>query len=209
MYCRKCGNQISDSASFCPRCGIAVASPVKPRNIKSIVFICCGISLVIVLVFVGILKKDTLSEGIASNDIHLEDELDTVEEEMSLREQLEEAIAVNDAGKDKESQQRFEEIMEENYENPEAWLTLAELAVEKEKINLAKEYLLMGFEQTEDERLMEEFLDISVAYVEDENGEEYEILLGFVELYAEATDNEDKLEVAKKVYFYYQLGELY
>ena len=207
MYCRQCGENLGDikNTRYCPLCGANIANEVKVKEYEQwncrdwkewVPFFSMIIFAVLAILFWP--RYDTGKDQ-ATN---VEEEIDTIIKEFSLSEQLEQAFEMGDNGFVEEGEEMLQEIMLEHQYDPDAYLCLSGMSIDRQEVKLAKEVLLLGFEKTEDSRLMDEYLDISMQYAEDGNGEFYEKLMDFVEMYAQVTDNEEKLEVANKIYMY-------
>lgn len=181
-------------------------------NRKYLIGLLC-IGLCIILIFavrmVTLDKKEEIIAEPSEESVYADLPAVTEEEkELSLSEQLERAFEMGDSGFVDEGGKMFQEIMLEHQDDPDAYLCLSEMYIERQEVESAKEFLLLGFEKTEDSRLMDEYLNISMQYAEDGNGEFYEKLFDFAEMYAQVTDNEEKLEVAKKIYVYVKANQI-
>ena len=221
MYCRNCGEEIADNASFCHKCGKKTGNTKKTKNLKYMISIgtMLLVGIIVITLSIGRIHKIEESqspadsqEGIETPQTmgifgqEVEPEVPKEKAEMTLEEQFEEVFRLADEGNDTESEELFQQMYQEHSKEPELYFLLSQKYEERGKISSAKECLLEGFKQTENTTLMEQYIEISLKYAPDGNGEAYQALLRFAELYAEATDSEKKLEVAKKIYYEFMLN---
>lgn len=204
MYCRNCGAQITDTAVFCTNCGKSIKAPQKKRHNYFLLVIIIVLSVFCLILFIRPerMKKNDFTEGSAFPET--EELVQTEARKLTVKERLEEVIRLSEEDEEA-AEEALQELMLEYQKESEIYFALAEIFEEKGDISGAKDTLMLGFEETEDENFMEEYIDISIKYAPDGNGKEYKVLKDFAEMIAEETDNTEKLEIAKKIYFYYQL----
>lgn len=198
MYCKNCGAVISDKAVFCPKCGQTVQrrkeSDIRKKEIVFIISL-CAIAVLLLILVMGSCSSRKKEEANRNENKLVQQE--TVVK--SVKEQFEEAMELSEEDF-AASKKMVEEIVRAHEKEPQTYLIFSQVLVEHDEIEGAKEILILGFEQTEDEELIEEYMNLSIKYVSDGNGETYLKLMELAKLYAQATGNEEKLELAKKVF---------
>lgn len=152
-------------------------------------------------------NTESASESIAKvqeNTESASESIAEIPEELTLQEQLSQAISLYYVDY-ATAEQELRRIVEANKKNVEMYHFLSEWSLGLGKINEAKKFLIEGFHETEDISLMEECLDITLEYAPDGNGKTYKTLLAIAESFAQETDNSQKLELAKSLYYLIEL----
>lgn len=201
MYCRQCGAEMKESSAYCTKCGQKVRMKRNTETQLGKIIVGLGIGCFLVIILVRCVERKQ-KEQYVQKDVPLQ-EMAEESEELTIAEQLEEIDILYDNGMEEEGRQKLSELTEKNEKNPEFYLASADWAWNNGNPEKAKEILLTGFEQKEDSALMEKYIDFSMlTYMTDE---EYEYASRFADLLAGATDNTEKLEIAKDIYFYFNL----
>lgn len=223
MYCTNCGERITSKMLFCPRCGRK-----HNKNYKKTICVVTIMLMVMATIIIFMLFKRKSVENAQSsaknsmaqtnetsmyveNITQVENEADMLvteefvtiinESELTLEQRIESIFIDGVVEGDK-----LDAIMMDYEQNSDLYILLSNKFMDFDKIDLAKEILLYGFEKTEDRVLMDAYLELAVDTLAEEYGLVYDILYNLVEIYAEETDNTSKLEIAKKIYFYIQLA---
>ena len=206
MYCNKCGQKSAKNAEFCSKCGNKLKVAHQMAMHSRLWVAGSGILLVIM---VGIFTTQNTTSDFLNNKNIGHEASETIEgkQEKSLEEEVAEAIWCMENGEENKGTQIIEELYEKESTNSNLYLLLSNAFLERDRVEYAKQFLLDGFEVTEEAELMERYLEISIEYADEAYGEGYETLVKGLELIAEITDNEQKLGKAKEIYFYLKLNE--
>lgn len=192
MHCKYCGAQRSDNAQFCPKCGRPIEKKLQHENVQSKDTL--ALIYIVLAVIVGALVWGIVNapyKAIKKNA------------EPSVKEQVEEVFILMENGEDDLADSNMQALMEENQWNPEFYEACADMSVRYGTIDEAMDILLIGFEITEDEDLMDKFVDISLQNIVNVNDTDYEKLKEIIGQIAEDTDNTKRLERARNIYFYF------
>ncbi len=218
VFCNKCGSEINDASKFCRVCGAERKTEKRmikreaaiTRNVPK--FWGAGIVVVAIIVLL-VCKNQLLCEKGEANivkasifAVRLGEQIKIdLQEELTLEEQVQFAFLLNDKGKIERAEELVGKLIKVNGDSYEIYIMISNQFLNRNEIEKAKECLLLGFEQTESVKVMEEYLDVSMKYASDGDNEIYKTILKFGELYASITDKEELLELAKEIYMYIQI----
>lgn len=196
MYCKKCGAEIKEGSAYCGKCGQSLKKKESkiPEWLQDMyILVGCIFFVVEVLYIIDVCLFVPIAENWLEN-----------RQKSVISQQVEEIFNLVDAGEDDLADEKMEALMEEEQYNPEFYLACGEESVDRGEIREALDILLIGYEATEDEKIMDYFVDTSLRNLVSKSGLEYDLVKKVAEELAKETDNESKLELAKEIYFAYQ-----
>ena len=150
-------------------------------------------------------EKELLSKYQQDAEFYGEKYIKTITENMSLEEQIDKVFSLSDEGYSELAERLIFEITEANSNNSELYFAMAEKSIEMGENESALSALLMGYKETEDIELAEEYIEIYLKILSDKNGELYVNIKRMADDLAKLTDDEEKLELVKKIFMYLNL----
>ena len=128
------------------------------------------------------------------------EEVEVTPVELTLEEKVDKFLELDANGDSEAAEQQMKEIFEEHGSETDVYIMFANIALEMGKPAEAQDMLFIGYQETEDDALVDAYIDISLEYAEGGNGETYKTLLDYAEMIAGLTDNSDKLDILKQMY---------
>ena len=210
MFCNQCGKELAPTASFCSRCGAIMKAKSSRKKIAitmgaRTVLVVLGVATVL-CIGVGLAnsnkesdekRKDIYQESAAGLETVVEDVEET---QLTLEEKVDKFLELDANGDSEAAEQQIKEIFGEHGSEPETYLMFANIVLNMGETEDAKELLLKGYEETEDETILEQYVKISLEYPGDRDANTQRKVQNMAKELAGITDSGEKLKIMKLMY---------